>query len=243
MRKITILKYVKYFAPLILMAIVLAACEDETIILPGDEQQNQIRVIGTANLVTSPDIAKVQIGVQTLNKELEPAINENNKKADAVIAALRQQGVAEKDIKTAYFSVYPQRDYQNSKPNEIIGYQVDNTISVVLRDLKSVGKALQATLDAGANNISGLTFTIEDPEPLRRDARLKAIQDARKQAEDIAAAAGIKLGNIITINDIASSVPGIYREYDKAAISESVPVQPGQLEMTVQVEIVYAIIS
>jgi len=224
----------------ILVMVALSACEDETIIL-GNEMQNQIRVVGKASMNKAPDIATSQIGVQTFNKEVEPAVAENNRKSDAVISALRQQGIAEKDIYTTQFNIYPQRDYANNRPNEIIGFQVDNMVSVTIRDIKIIGKALQTAINAGANNIHGLNFTISDTETIKRDLRLKAIQDARKQAEDIAAAADIKLGKIITINDLSMSVP-IYRaNYDKAAAEIAVPIQTGELELSAQVEIVFEI--
>lgn len=223
-----------------LWLIALSACEDkDTIILPG-QQQNQLRVIGTATIKRAPDIATAYIGVQTISKEVEAAVAENNEKSSAVIEALRQQGVAEEDIQTSFFNISPQRDY--NKPNEIIGFQVDNTISVIFRDLDNIGKGLQSAITAGANNISGISFSIADLEPLRSEARTKAIQDARQQAESIAKAAEIELGKIISINETVQGPITPWRSYDKAVIESQVPIQPGELEITVQVELVYAIL-
>ncbi len=161
----------------------LSACEDkDTIILPGAGQQNQLQVTGTATTKKSPDIAIAQIGVQTINKEVEPAVDENNKKAEAIISSLKQLGIAEKDIKTANFNIYPLRDYNN--PNTITGFQVDNTISVTFRKLDIVGKGLQTAIKAGANNIYGIEFTLADPEPVRNELRVLAIQDARKKSRN-----------------------------------------------------------
>jgi len=233
----------RYVVLIILGLIFLSACERETIIMPSEEL-NQIRVAGTATVKTSPDIATAQIGVQTFSKEIEPAIDENNKKSEAVQEALRQQGVAEKDMQTVSFNVYPQRNYINNKPEEIIGYQVDNTISVVLRDLKTVGRALQAAITAGANNISGVSFTLADPEPFRNEARVKAIEDARQRASSMAEAAGIELGKVISITELSQPGPIIVRAaYDKAAFENEVPIQPGELELTMSVEMVFEIPS
>ncbi len=226
----------------LIVVITLSACEDkDTIILPSTTQQNQMQVTGTATTKKSPDIAIAQIGVQTINKEVEPAVAENNRKAEAIISALKQIGISEKDIKTVSFNIYPLRDYKNNDPNTIIGFQVDNTVSITFRNLDIVGKGLQSAITAGANNIYGIEFTLSDPEPVRNELRVLAIQDARKKAENMAQAAGIQLGKIISINE-SSSTP-IYRyAYDKVAAESAVPVQSGELDITVQVNIVYELL-
>jgi len=224
----------------ILGALCLSAC-DETIVLPND-QQNQIYVSGTATIKATPDIATVEIGVQTFHKDVEEAVAENSEKAEDIIAAIRQQGVAEKDIQTSRFNIYPQRDYQNNRPDEIIGFQVDNMVSATVRDLDTVGKVLQAAIDAGANNINGLNFSVDDPIPLRDEARAEAIKDARRRADIMAEAAGIKVGKVISITETSYPGPIIAREsFDKAAFAESVPIQPGELELTIQVQVAFAI--
>jgi len=240
--EIMLRKYTALTTLIILGLAALSACERETILMPADEERDRIHVVGAATIRTSPDIATAQIGVQTFSKEIEPAIDENNKKSEAVQEALRQQGVAEKDMRTVSFNVYPQRDYENNRPEEIIGYRVDNTISVVLRDLTSVGKTLQAAITAGANNISGVAFTLADPQPFRNEARTKAIEDARQRASSMAEAAGVELGKVISITELSQPGPIIARaEYDEAAFKSEVPIQPGELELTVSVEMVFAI--
>jgi len=169
--------------------------------------------------------------------------SEDNRKTDAVIAALRAQGVAEKDIRTTSFNIYPQRDYKGNNNYEIVGYQVNNTVSATLRDLDSVGKTLQLTIEAGANNISGISFTLDDPEPFRDEARTKAVEDARRRAEGMAEAAGIELGKVINISESSYSGYVVARgeSYDAAMAKEEVPIEPGELELTVQVSMVFAI--
>jgi hypothetical protein len=229
---------------LTLMALSLVAfygCEDTDNITLSSEPQNQMHVVGTATITKAPDMAISQIGVQTINKELDPAINENNTKMAAIIDALKQLGVAEKDIQTSSFSIYPQRDYANNKPNDIIGYQVDNMLSVNFRDLTKIGTGLQKAVNAGANNIYGISFTFADTDSLKNEARTQAIQDARKKAESMATAAGIKLGKIISVSELTSSSPIISRDYSKAEASAAVPVESGEIGLTMQVELVYLI--
>ena len=233
----------KYVILVILGALFLSACEDETIILPSD-QQNQIYVAGTATVKAPPDIATAQIGVQTFSEEVEAAVAENNRKSDAIISALRQQGVAEKDIQTTRFNIYPQRDYKNNRPDLIIGFQVDNVVSATVRDLTAIGKVLQAAIDAGANNINGLNFTLDDPTSLRDEARTEAVKDARRRADIMAEAAGIEVGNVISITETSYPGPIIARaEYDKAVFEGEVPIEPGELELTIQVQVAFAIVA
>ncbi|MEK7398059.1 MAG: SIMPL domain-containing protein [Candidatus Poribacteria bacterium] len=225
---------------ILLVPVVFYACGDTDNITLSSESQNQMRVVGSSSINKSPDIATTQIGVQTIAKEVDPAINENNRKAEAIIAALRNMGIAEKDIRTSSFNITPQRDYQ--QPNyPLIGYQIDNMLSVTFRDLTKVGKGLQNAINAGANNIYGVSFTLADPESARSEARTLAIQDARKKAENMASAAGITLGKIISVNEVSSAVSVDSRNYDKAAAEGQVPIQPGELGVVVQVELVYLI--
>ena len=233
MKKLTIL--------LALSLVVFYACDGTENITLSPEPQNQMHVVGSATIKKAPDMAVSQIGVQTINKELDPAINENNSKAAAIIEALKQMGIADKDIQTTSFNIYPQRDYANNKPNEIIGYQVDNMLSVNFRDLTKIGTGLQRAINAGANNIYGISFTFADPISLQDEARIEAIKDATKKAKSIADAAGIKLGKIVSINEISSSSPIISRDYSKAEAAAAVPIQSGEIGLTVQVQIVYSL--
>jgi len=219
----------------------LYACEDTDNITISSEAQNQMRVSGSATITKSPDIAISQIGVQTIAREVDPAIDENNRKAEAIINALKSFGIAENDIQTTSFNIYPQRDYSKD-PNVVVGYQVDNMLSVTFRDLDKVGKGLQEAINAGANNIYGISFTLDNPEDARSEARILAIQNARKKAEDMAEAAGIELDKIVNVNETSGSYP-IYSgaSYSKADAEAQVPIQSGELDITVQVELVYLI--
>ena len=226
---------------IILAALFLSACGEDTIIMSGD-QQDQIRVAGTATIKSAPDIATVEIGVQTFDKDVEEAVAENNDKAEAIMAALRREGVADKDIQTSRFNIYPQRDYSENRQGEIIGFQVDNTVSVTLRDIPAIGGTLQAAINAGANNIYGVNFTLDDPTALRDEARAEAIKDARRRADVMAEAAGIQVGKVISITETSYPGPIIARaEFEDAAAKADVPIEPGELSLTLQVEVVFAI--
>ena len=229
----------------IAMMLAVAGCgqEGDTIISSAPAQK-QIRVMGQALVTVRPDIARVQLGVQTYAAELDEAVAGNNARTGAVLQALTASGIADRDMRTSAFSVSPQRDYSKEDGSrEIVGYWVSNTISVTMRDLDLVGAVLQAAVTAGANNVNGLVFTLEDFGPARQQARIAAVNDAAMRAATLTQAAGATLGAVLTIDEInvgGTSYQRVDMEKDAAA-SGSVPVAPGELDVSVQVAVVYAL--
>jgi|SaaInl7_200m_RNA_FD_contig_31_306882_length_750_multi_8_in_0_out_0_1 uncharacterized protein len=221
------------------------AKEGDTIISPN-EVQNQIHVVGSATIEAAPDIAQVQLGVQTFAETLDEAMAENNQRADGVIAALKAGGVAEADIKTTSFNVYPQRDFRKEDGiGEIVGYWVNNSVAATLRDLNSVGRLLEGAIEAGANNVNSLAFTLDDFEAVRAEARVKAMENAQERAASLAQAAGMELGKPIRIDEVGYGGGPIYNrgDYDEAMGADigQVPVAPGELVVTAQVDVYFEI--
>lgn len=228
----------------LLAAALLAGCGEGDTILSQTDTRNQLHVVGSATVEATPDIATAELGVQTYAAALDQAMTENNRRSAGLHAALQAGGVAERDIRTSALSVQPQRDYsREGVVGEIVGFWVYNTVSVTLRDLATVGRTLQAGIEAGANTVNGLTFTLDDPDSLRMVARLRAMEDAEERARVLAEAAGVELGKPIRIDDGGSGGGPIYlREtYDEAAGAASVPVSPGTVSVTAQVDVIYAI--
>lgn len=222
-----------------LLSIGLLACQGDTVVSPNSGSEG-IHVSGQASVSASPDIAQAQLGVQTFAVSVDEALQTNNTRADAILAALKTQGIADADLQTANFSVQPQYDFEK-ETREIVGYWVNNTVAVTFRDLNQVGTALQAAIDAGANTVNSLRFTLDDSEALRADARALAVADARQRAETLAAAAGVKLGAALDIRESSGSYPIFARaDFDEAS-GAAVPVQSGELDLTVQVEVLFAI--
>lgn len=222
----------------------LGGCETgDTLISPADGGEDRIYVSGSATVKANPDIAQAQLGVQAFADSVSRAVAENNARSAAVQAAIAAAGVAARDMQTSGFSVYPQMDYEKDRAGVVVGYWAANTLSVKIRNLATVGEVLQAGIDAGANNVSGLYFALEDPDSLLQEARAQAVADARKRAESLVAAAGAKLGKVLSIRETSPWYgPVMARaEFDKAGGAESVPVQPGELEVTGQVEVVFEI--
>lgn len=200
-----------------------------------------IHVTGTGRVVMKPDMAHVQIGVQTFNADAQVAVAENNEKTQAIVDGIKALGVADKDIQTTQFSITPQHDWNKPQPN-IVGFQVNNTIAVKIRNLDDIGKVLQTPVDAGANNVFGLSFTVEDPTPFKNEARVKAVADARQRAESMAKASGVRVGKPVSIVETSGGIPPLYRTtLDKAGAETTVPVEAGELELTVSVDVIFEI--
>ena len=229
---------------LVSAAVVLSGCEGDTIVYPDSQQQatDRIFVSGSGTAISAPDIARAQLGVQIFDANVDLALAANNDLSAAVLNALALEGVATTDVQTSSFTVSVQRDYKLEEQEQIVGFWVNNTVAVTLRDLDRVGQVLQAALTAGANTVYNLVFALEDPEPLLRQARTRAVEDAQRRAQDLTQAAGIKLGKVLSIQETSAPSGPIYGrgDFDSAA-AEAVPVQPGELTVTVQVQVVFEI--
>ncbi len=205
----------------------------------------QITVVGQGETTAVPDTAIVQLGVQTEAETARDALTENNAATEALIAKLKELGVADRDIQTSSFNIWPRydekpRDQENEENgNRIIGYQVTNMVTVKIRNLDQTGELLDQVVDAGANNVSGISFTIDDPAALEQEARNQAIADARSRAAAMAQASGVTLGQILAITENVGSPPPMpYREAMPAAAADAaVPIEPGEQSIVAQVQV------
>lgn len=203
-----------------------------------------VTVTGSADSILTPDIAYIYIGVHTENADAKAAITTNNSDTQKVNDALKAAGIADKDLRTTNFSVYPNQQTGPNGESKGITYVVDNTIYVTVRDLSKMGDILDAAATAGANSISGIQFDVADKNTAMSEARKNAIANARQLAEETAQAAGVTLGPVQSITYSSSNQPiPFFGKGGGAAMSaaSSVPVNAGQLTLTVDVTIVYAI--
>jgi uncharacterized protein YggE len=244
-----------YLFVILMLSLLLTACsgiafaqEATPVAAYGYDRQTArtMAVSGSGKAYLTPDTAYINIGVHTEGKNASEAVTTNNSQSNKVIAALKSQGIDEKDIQTTNFSIYPQQQYDSQgKPTGEIIYQVDNSVIVTVRNIDNVGQVLDAAVKAGANSINSVEFEVADKNKALSDARKAAVTDARKKAEELASAAGIDLGEVQTITEYTSgdSIP-VYKSgapAPMAAEASSVPIQPGQMVLTVEVNIVYAI--
>jgi len=200
-----------------------------------------VSVAGEASVSAAPDSAVIRIGVSTQAASAREASNANAQKMTAVLAALKDGGIAEKDIQTAWLSLQPQ--YETSRPGaqRVVGFQASNQLSVRVRDIKSLANLLDRAIAAGATDVSGIEFVVSEQSKLLDQAREQAIADARRKAELYVKAAGGHVGQVISIvEDNAMPplrpMPGALRA--SAAI---VPVAPGEQTLHVSVSVIYAL--
>ena len=210
-----------------------------------DESPRRLVVTGTGEASAQPDVAVISAGVVVQADTASAALAENTRAMNAVLEQLRAAGLAQEDIQTAQFAVTPLHDArppdpQRTEPPGIVGYQVSNQVTARVRDIDRLGATLDALVRAGANSIDGLYFDLADPEQLQGEARDAAVADALAKARRYAAAAGVQLGEILAIEESDAFAPP--RPMMRAeAMATSVPIAPGQTELSASVTITFAL--
>jgi uncharacterized protein YggE len=199
----------------------------------------------------APDMATISAGVMTQADTAAAAMQDNARKMSAVFATLKKLKIADKDIQTASISVTPQYTYDNSSmgerhPPRISGYQAGNTLSLSLHgdQLKNIGPVLDALAAAGANNINGPNFGIEDTDPLLDKARAAAVEKAQKRAELYAKATGLHVKRIISISEEAQNNyipprPLMMKAMSAAAPAAPTPVAQGEVDVSINLAVTY----
>lgn len=199
---------------------------------------------GHGEVKVKPDMAIVTIGAMGSGTTAREALDLNNKAMQAIMALLKSAGIADKDIQTSGFSVAPRYNYnQTNEPPKIVGYDVTNNVTVMVRQLDGLGNILDTAVSQGSNTINGVSFTVANPEPLRDEARKLAFADARRKAEIYAGAAKILLGDIVSLNETAGVQPPVpvYAKTMAAEAAPSVPIAAGEQVISVDVNVVWAI--
>jgi uncharacterized protein YggE len=201
-----------------------------------------ISVSGVGRATVTPDRASFSVGVQSMAPTVAAAVQENNTRVAAIVAALRKLGAGDKEIRTSQVSIYPQQDHQPGRAPRILGDQVSNTVTVTRDDPGEVGRFLQAAVDAGANTVSGVGFTVSDPARGREGALQAAFADARAKAEVLARAAGRTVGRALSITEGAAVTPQPPYPMARAAMMEAksdMTVEPGAEELTFTVSVIF----
>jgi len=210
-------------------------------------ERDTITISGEGRVTAIPDIATTSIGVQTERTTVAAAQKENTEKMNTIIERLKDLGIEKEDIKTTSYNVYPVYDYNRGTRTDR-GFSVDQRVTVKIRDLDKTGEVLAAAAELGANQVGGLNFTVDEPEELRQDARLEALEAAKKKADALTKAAGVKLGGIVGFNEGSAGYPQpVYRAlsleaYGGADTAVSPEIEQGSQEVVVTVSVTYEII-
>lgn len=222
----------------------------------GDSLNGGIWVTGTGSVSVVPDVAILSLGVEAQALTVEQAMDEAADAMDAVMAKLRAKGVAEKDIKTQWFNVYPitewidydypTRGWIENGHEVIVGYRVTNMLSVKIRDVDATGEIIDEAAEAGGDliRVQGISFSVDDPSAYYDEARQEAMTDAKAKAQQLASLAGVGLGKAYYISESSGYYP-VYYDYAWESrggdMAVATPISPGETEITLAVQVAFAI--
>ena len=236
----------------LLVSLTAATCGDTTIRSEpsgGAQGFNGITVTGTGKVKSKPDLVQIQLGVSTLAPSVQEARDKAAKALDGMISSIKANGVAEKDIQTQQLSIQPEYDYRDNQ-QVLRGFRVSNVVAVKLRDINKTSKVVDDAVSAGGNEtqIQGISFTIDNPEELKSQAREKAVADAKAKAATLAKAAGVQVGDALQISE-SSYAPPIYDARSafandaakSSAPQPETPIQAGELDVSVDVSVTWSI--
>lgn len=228
-------------AALAVAGVALTGCTQAA---PSATLPSTVTASGTGTVQAAPDEATMSFGVTKRSKSAKSLLAETSKAADKIVAALIKAGVAEKDIQTQNVSFYPQTNYVAGK-TVVVGYESSINVSAKVRDLTKLGEIITAGNDAGADSISGPSFSLSEDSPYKAQSIDKAVADARKNAEAMAKAADKTVGDVISISDSRTSqvqpyLPqfGTASSFDSAKTA-AVQINPGQLDVTSDLVVVF----
>lgn len=204
--------------------------------------QATLTVTGEGARNVAPDMAVVTLGVTERAARASDAMSAASSTAEAIIQRLGAAGIAPADMQTTDLSLYPVRENDMTGQAQFEGFEASNQLTVQVRDLETLGPVLQAVLEDGANRLSSLSFTLQDPRPVMNEARRAAVEDARAKAQLYADAAGIALGSIRSISE-PTDRDDSPRPMMAMEAARGVPVQAGSTEITARVTITWELLQ
>ena len=216
----------------------------------GDSQNTGIWVNGAGSVSAAPDLVELNLGVSATADTVSEARQNAAEAMTAMIGYLKGSGVADADIRTQHISIQPQYDWQEvfeegirRSERVLTGYQVSNTVRVLVRDLDSTSELLDGAVAAGGDliRVNGITFRIEDTTELAKQAREMAVEDALSKASELASYSGVVLGRMVYLSEVVGQPVFAERAFASVAAdaSSSTPISPGEQEIRVTVQAVF----
>jgi uncharacterized protein YggE len=223
-------------ALLLASALLLAGCSPQVVTTPSSQNVGTVTASGTGKASATPDQAVMSFGVSKRRGSAKPALDATSKSAQQISAAVQKAGVDREDIQTQNISIYP----TTGRSGKITGYQAGLSVTAKVRDLGQLSEVISAATKAGASEISGPTFDVADDTKYKQEAIQKAVDDARKNAEAMAKAAGKSVGGVVKISASDTAVRPVPFNYGGAGMdAAAVPIEPGQLDITAGVTVVF----
>jgi len=231
---------------LAILGLGLSACEASTIepVPTSTPQPRNITVSGIGKVYLTPDIATISIGVHNEDESVTRAVNGINTQARDVTEILLEMGVEEEDIKIMNFNILPEERFDEIGNQTSTVYGVDSTVFVTVRELDNLGAIMGSVVEAGANSIFGIQFDVADKTLALTKARKLAVENARTKAEELAKVAGVTLGEIQSINELGGVPVPVFEGQEGGGFEspgDQLPVNLGQLRLTVEVSVSYNI--
>lgn len=191
-----------------------------------------------------PDIATISTGVVTRAADANAAMRQNASQMTRVMAAIKAAGIAERDIQTSGVNLNPQYTYAQNQPPKINGYEARNTVSVKVRDIAKLGKVMDSLVAAGANDLNGPSFEVDNPDEAYDEARRSALGKAQARADMYAKALGMRVRRIVSIDESGSSFPRPIPMMRTMAMSAAAPkadteVSPGETSLSANINVVF----
>ena len=232
------------FKPVIALAL-LAVLFVSPVFAEDSKLIRTISISGHGEIRAVPDLAVVSIGVTSQGSSARDALDVNTKSMKALLDTLKGAGIDARDMATSNFSVGPRLDYgnNNGQPPKVVGYDVNNMVTVTVRKIEDLGGLLDVAVTTGSNTINGVSFSVSKPDSMLDEARKAAVADARHKADIYAAAGGFTLGNIISLSEgTAYQPPTPYMvKSARAESSDAVPIAQGEQTLSIDVSIAYEI--
>lgn len=184
------------------------------------QSSGELSVVGVGKVDITPDTASVDLGIVVNDaKTIEEASTEINEVNNAIVSAVTALGVDKGDIKTSNYSINPNYDYVRSPNGTITGYNGNTTVTVKVKETDKLPLVIQAATEAGANQVMGTNYMVDKPEDYQEQARQKAIDNAKEQAQKLASQLGIRLGKVTNIVESSSGGGPIPLLYEKSAMA------------------------
>lgn len=225
------------------LKIAAVVCASFATVTVAQEAPNGITVSGQGVVALAPDMATIRLGVTERAELASDAMAQTSEKVAAILAQLDALAVAGLDRQTSGLylrPVYDNRPRDDNAPQQVVGYEAGNTVSVTVRDLTKLGPLLDAVIAKGANDFNGLQFGLQDNAEALIAARKGAVADAMARAAQLADAAGVKLGNLVRMSE--SSQGFMPMEMKSAQMrSMDMPIATGEIDVSAQVTLQFEI--
>jgi uncharacterized protein len=210
---------------------------------PTSSPEHLVTVSGVGEVSVAPDVADVMIGVTVQKPTVAAAQAAAASSMTAVIAAIKKDGVADKDIVTTDLSLSPVYDYTSGSTPRLVGQQFSNSVRITVRNLQTLAAVVDDSMAAGATTLGGITFRLNDPKAVQAQARQLAMNDARAKADALTSAAGTSVKGVATITETTTQPQPIYyvAALDAKASGVSTPIQTGSTDIVIDVTVSYLI--